>query len=183
MFSLCHTSTTLTFPQAPGHLLMLASVQLCAFVGLGAGNAFVVCNISAHVWEHTYREVPEQNSWVLGSRSYNVGSVMWLNGLSSHRFQKLWMVQNTVFIQNIAQIFTYTSDKTGLILSPSTQSLISTQCDSWPSAALENGAGLQIWCMWGRERRCGYEGKDKWPRPSSEGLSFMPVMWPSASQQ
>lgn len=49
MFSLCHAITTLTFLQAPGHPLMLASVQLCAFMSLGAGNAFVACNISAHV--------------------------------------------------------------------------------------------------------------------------------------
>lgn len=139
MLSLCHTSTTLTFPQAPEYPLMVASGVLCAFVSSVPGMPLLDVT-SLHTFERT-PTVKHQNR-IPGSRG--VGLMILV--VSCHiRSKSYEWVQNTVFIQNIAQIFTYTADKTGIILSPSTQPLISTWYESgsisWHSVAPRNGGG------------------------------------------
>lgn len=139
MLSLCHTSTTLTFLQAPEHPLMVASGLLCAFVS----SVLLLDVTSLHTFERT-PTVKHQNR-IPGSRGVGLMILVVSCHIGSKSYE--W-VQNTVFIQNIAQIFTYTTDKTGIILSPSTQPLISTWYESgsisWHSVAPRNGGGVQI---------------------------------------
>lgn len=175
------SAQALAFPQLPRHFLRLASLQLWAWQASVQPIPFVVCNAFSYTWEHVCYRTPGQNRRVSGSMSCDLESVLLLNGLSSHSFcQKLRMDLEHFSRKVSRRSFPYTTDKTGITLSPSPRPLclshmiLETSLGILQLWRLLGVGGLQICHLWLRERRYSYKAKTGGLGPAV--MTLIPLM-------